>query len=90
MLQYRKSAHFCAAEANLLGNMRLFCCALCLDRCEKCVFTLPVLSPCQVFAFDHCFWSMDESNVPKYAGESKMRQKGIHGSVTKEVKSGPT
>lgn len=24
----------------------------------------------QVFAFDHCFWSMDESNVPKYAGES--------------------
>ncbi|RXN27553.1 kinesin KIF13A isoform X2 [Labeo rohita] len=23
----------------------------------------------QVFAFDHCFWSMDESNVPKYAGQ---------------------
>uniref|UniRef100_A0A672LAK6 Kinesin motor domain-containing protein n=1 Tax=Sinocyclocheilus grahami TaxID=75366 RepID=A0A672LAK6_SINGR len=23
-----------------------------------------------VFAFDHCFWSMDESNIPKYAGES--------------------
>uniref|UniRef100_A0A4W6DM40 Kinesin family member 13A n=1 Tax=Lates calcarifer TaxID=8187 RepID=A0A4W6DM40_LATCA len=22
-----------------------------------------------VFAFDHCFWSMDESNVPKYAGQ---------------------
>ncbi|GAA6073001.1 kinesin-like protein KIF13A isoform X7, partial [Tachysurus ichikawai] len=21
----------------------------------------------QVFAFDHCFWSMDESNIPKYA-----------------------
>uniref|UniRef100_H3DM37 Kinesin family member 13A n=1 Tax=Tetraodon nigroviridis TaxID=99883 RepID=H3DM37_TETNG len=21
----------------------------------------------KVFAFDHCFWSMDESNVPKYA-----------------------
>lgn len=38
----------------------------------KCVFTLPVLSPLQVFAFDHCFWSMDESNVPKYAGESQM------------------
>lgn len=51
--------------------MRLFCCALCLDRCEKCVFTLTVLSPRQVFAFDHCFWSMDEANVPKYAGESK-------------------
>ncbi|XP_072317029.1 kinesin-like protein KIF13A isoform X2 [Eucyclogobius newberryi] len=23
----------------------------------------------KVFAFDHCFWSMDESNVPKYAGQ---------------------
>uniref|UniRef100_A0A3P8UWT2 Kinesin family member 13A n=1 Tax=Cynoglossus semilaevis TaxID=244447 RepID=A0A3P8UWT2_CYNSE len=22
-----------------------------------------------VFAFDHCFWSMDESNLPKYAGQ---------------------
>uniref|UniRef100_A0A8C2D0I6 Kinesin family member 13A n=1 Tax=Cyprinus carpio TaxID=7962 RepID=A0A8C2D0I6_CYPCA len=22
-----------------------------------------------VFAFDHCFWSMDESNIPKYAGQ---------------------
>lgn len=51
--------------------MRLFGCALCLDRCEKPVFTLPVLSPRQVFAFDHCFWSMDESNAPKYAGESR-------------------
>uniref|UniRef100_A0A7N9AKS2 Kinesin family member 13A n=1 Tax=Mastacembelus armatus TaxID=205130 RepID=A0A7N9AKS2_9TELE len=30
---------------------------------------LPVLSPLQVFAFDHCFWSMDESNIPKYAGQ---------------------
>lgn len=49
--------------------MRLF--LLCLDRCEKPVFTLPVLSPRQVFAFDHCFWSMDESNAPKYAGESE-------------------
>ncbi|CAG11981.1 unnamed protein product [Tetraodon nigroviridis] len=39
------------------------------NRCTKCVFTLPVLSPLQVFAFDHCFWSMDESNVPKYAGQ---------------------
>uniref|UniRef100_A0AAX7U086 Kinesin family member 13A n=1 Tax=Astatotilapia calliptera TaxID=8154 RepID=A0AAX7U086_ASTCA len=36
---------------------------------DTCVFTLPVLSPLQVFAFDHCFWSMDESNVPKYAGQ---------------------
>uniref|UniRef100_A0AAX7UH23 Kinesin motor domain-containing protein n=1 Tax=Astatotilapia calliptera TaxID=8154 RepID=A0AAX7UH23_ASTCA len=25
--------------------------------------------PSNVFAFDHCFWSMDESNVPKYAGQ---------------------
>uniref|UniRef100_A0A7N8XWT5 Kinesin family member 13A n=1 Tax=Mastacembelus armatus TaxID=205130 RepID=A0A7N8XWT5_9TELE len=41
----------------------------CLDRCEKRVFMLPVLSPLQVFAFDHCFWSMDESNIPKYAGQ---------------------
>ncbi|XP_061089735.1 kinesin-like protein KIF13A isoform X2 [Conger conger] len=23
----------------------------------------------KVFAFDHCFWSMDESNLPKYAGQ---------------------
>ncbi|XP_033496289.2 kinesin-like protein KIF13A isoform X2 [Epinephelus lanceolatus] len=23
----------------------------------------------KVFAFDHCFWSMDETNVPKYAGQ---------------------
>ncbi|XP_034553281.1 kinesin-like protein KIF13A isoform X7 [Notolabrus celidotus] len=23
----------------------------------------------KVFAFDHCFWSIDESNVPKYAGQ---------------------
>ncbi|XP_044063364.1 kinesin-like protein KIF13A isoform X10 [Siniperca chuatsi] len=23
----------------------------------------------KVFAFDHCFWSMDDSNVPKYAGQ---------------------
>ncbi|KAG7276028.1 hypothetical protein CRUP_004425, partial [Coryphaenoides rupestris] len=22
-----------------------------------------------VFAFDHCFWTMDESNTPKYAGQ---------------------
>uniref|UniRef100_A0A671W4X3 Kinesin family member 13A n=1 Tax=Sparus aurata TaxID=8175 RepID=A0A671W4X3_SPAAU len=36
---------------------------------ENSVFTLPVLSLLQVFAFDHCFWSMDESNVPKYAGQ---------------------
>uniref|UniRef100_A0A8C3KFF5 Kinesin family member 13A n=1 Tax=Calidris pygmaea TaxID=425635 RepID=A0A8C3KFF5_9CHAR len=24
---------------------------------------------CLVFAFDHCFWSMDESNTTKYAGQ---------------------
>ncbi|XP_053288790.1 kinesin-like protein KIF13A isoform X2 [Pleuronectes platessa] len=23
----------------------------------------------KVFAFDHCFWSIDESNAPKYAGQ---------------------
>ncbi|XP_051576127.1 kinesin-like protein KIF13A isoform X2 [Myxocyprinus asiaticus] len=23
----------------------------------------------KVFAFDYCFWSMDESNIPKYAGQ---------------------
>lgn len=39
----------------------------------KSVFLHSVLSARQVFAFDHCFWSMDESNVPKYAGESKKR-----------------
>uniref|UniRef100_A0A672Z975 Kinesin family member 13A n=1 Tax=Sphaeramia orbicularis TaxID=375764 RepID=A0A672Z975_9TELE len=37
--------------------------------CVLWVFTLSVLYPLQVFAFDHCFWSMDESNVPKYAGQ---------------------
>uniref|UniRef100_A0A3B4DNE5 Kinesin motor domain-containing protein n=1 Tax=Pygocentrus nattereri TaxID=42514 RepID=A0A3B4DNE5_PYGNA len=31
-------------------------------------FSLP-FSCLQVFAFDHCFWSMDEANVPKYAGQ---------------------
>uniref|UniRef100_A0A3Q1CXA6 Kinesin motor domain-containing protein n=1 Tax=Amphiprion ocellaris TaxID=80972 RepID=A0A3Q1CXA6_AMPOC len=36
---------------------------------SNCVLTLPVLCPPQVFAFDHCFWSMDEANVPKYAGQ---------------------
>lgn len=56
-------------------------CCTCLDRYDKCLFTLPVLSPLQVFAFDHCFWSMDESNVPKYAGESQML---ILNSTTKE------
>uniref|UniRef100_A0A8C3R8E0 Kinesin family member 13A n=1 Tax=Cyanoderma ruficeps TaxID=181631 RepID=A0A8C3R8E0_9PASS len=33
---------------------------------------VPNLSFCvllQVFAFDHCFWSMDESNTTKYAGQ---------------------
>uniref|UniRef100_A4IHN4 LOC100124872 protein n=1 Tax=Xenopus tropicalis TaxID=8364 RepID=A4IHN4_XENTR len=25
--------------------------------------------PPKVFAFDYCFWSMDESNTPKYAGK---------------------
>ncbi|KAE8598010.1 hypothetical protein XENTR_v10016675 [Xenopus tropicalis] len=25
--------------------------------------------PPKVFAFDYCFWSMDESNTPKYAGQ---------------------
>ncbi|XP_077454906.1 kinesin-like protein KIF13A isoform X3 [Stigmatopora argus] len=28
----------------------------------------------KVFAFDHCFWSMDESNVPKYAGQEVVFQ----------------
>uniref|UniRef100_A0A8C3RBF6 Kinesin family member 13A n=1 Tax=Cyanoderma ruficeps TaxID=181631 RepID=A0A8C3RBF6_9PASS len=36
------------------------------------VARVPNLSFCvllQVFAFDHCFWSMDESNTTKYAGQ---------------------
>lgn len=37
---------------------------------SRCLPPPPVLSPLQVFAFDHCFWSMDESNLPKYAGKS--------------------
>ncbi|KAJ3598073.1 hypothetical protein NHX12_001587 [Muraenolepis orangiensis] len=28
-------------------------------------------SETRVFAFDHCFWTMDESNTPKYAGSGK-------------------
>ncbi|XP_042169474.1 kinesin-like protein KIF13A [Oncorhynchus tshawytscha] len=28
----------------------------------------------KVFAFDHCFWSMDESNMPKYAGQEVVFQ----------------
>uniref|UniRef100_A0A8C3TYZ4 Kinesin family member 13A n=1 Tax=Catharus ustulatus TaxID=91951 RepID=A0A8C3TYZ4_CATUS len=31
------------------------------NSCLLCLFT--------VFAFDHCFWSMDESNTTKYAGQ---------------------
>uniref|UniRef100_A0A8V5G0P8 Uncharacterized protein n=1 Tax=Melopsittacus undulatus TaxID=13146 RepID=A0A8V5G0P8_MELUD len=37
-----------------------------------CVTRVPNLSfyvLLQVFAFDHCFWSMDESNTTKYAGQ---------------------
>uniref|UniRef100_A0A8C2U572 Kinesin family member 13A n=1 Tax=Coturnix japonica TaxID=93934 RepID=A0A8C2U572_COTJA len=30
---------------------------------------LPFVCFLQVFAFDHCFWSMDESNTTKYAGQ---------------------
>uniref|UniRef100_A0A8C6KYV0 Kinesin motor domain-containing protein n=1 Tax=Nothobranchius furzeri TaxID=105023 RepID=A0A8C6KYV0_NOTFU len=36
---------------------------------ESSTCTFFLLSPLQVFAFDHCFWSMDEANIPKYAGE---------------------
>lgn len=32
----------------------------------------------QVFAFDHCFWSMDESNVPKHAGELRTQSFSPH------------
>uniref|UniRef100_A0A4W6DMW7 Kinesin family member 13A n=1 Tax=Lates calcarifer TaxID=8187 RepID=A0A4W6DMW7_LATCA len=49
--------------------LRKCCTYTCLGRCEKCVFKICALSLPQVFAFDHCFWSMDESNVPKYAGQ---------------------
>uniref|UniRef100_A0A8B9TR49 Kinesin family member 13A n=1 Tax=Anas platyrhynchos TaxID=8839 RepID=A0A8B9TR49_ANAPL len=34
---------------------------------KGCVFSQ--LKPTTVFAFDHCFWSMDESNTTKYAGQ---------------------
>uniref|UniRef100_A0A8C5B6Z2 Kinesin family member 13A n=1 Tax=Gadus morhua TaxID=8049 RepID=A0A8C5B6Z2_GADMO len=33
------------------------------------VFLFPVPVSFQVFAFDHCFWTMDESNTPKYSGQ---------------------
>lgn len=39
-----------------------------VDRKKRKIVYMPTLL--QVFAFDHCFWSMDEANVPKYAGES--------------------
>ncbi|KAM9307981.1 kinesin-like protein KIF13A isoform 2-T2 [Gastrophryne carolinensis] len=28
--------------------------------------------PPKVFAFDYCFWSMDETNTPKYAGQEEV------------------
>lgn len=46
---------------------------LCIVLGKVCLYTLCPFTH-QVFAFDHCFWSMDESNVPKYAGESQMRR----------------
>uniref|UniRef100_A0A8C3E3D6 Kinesin family member 13A n=1 Tax=Corvus moneduloides TaxID=1196302 RepID=A0A8C3E3D6_CORMO len=46
-----------------------------LDLNTKCIVEMEgnqtVLHPppSNVFAFDHCFWSMDESNTTKYAGQ---------------------
>uniref|UniRef100_A0A8C3RBF3 Kinesin family member 13A n=1 Tax=Cyanoderma ruficeps TaxID=181631 RepID=A0A8C3RBF3_9PASS len=52
---------------------KLNVCQDVLECCVKClVARVPNLSFCvllQVFAFDHCFWSMDESNTTKYAGQ---------------------
>ncbi|KAI6075238.1 Kinesin-like protein KIF13A isoform X4 [Aix galericulata] len=49
------------------------------DACEQLQSAERALRKCQsggwrrkppkVFAFDHCFWSMDESNTTKYAGQ---------------------
>uniref|UniRef100_A0A8C5V8B8 Kinesin family member 13A n=1 Tax=Microcebus murinus TaxID=30608 RepID=A0A8C5V8B8_MICMU len=44
-----------------------------LELNTKCVVEMEgnqtVLHPPPVFAFDYCFWSMDESNTTKYAGQ---------------------
>uniref|UniRef100_A0A6Q2WZM4 Kinesin family member 13A n=1 Tax=Esox lucius TaxID=8010 RepID=A0A6Q2WZM4_ESOLU len=50
------------------------CVCVCVCNCVNiCVFTCvsspPLFCLTQVFAFDHCFWSMDESNIAKYAGQ---------------------
>uniref|UniRef100_A0A8C7ILE6 Kinesin motor domain-containing protein n=1 Tax=Oncorhynchus kisutch TaxID=8019 RepID=A0A8C7ILE6_ONCKI len=50
---------------------------VCVCVCV-CVCVLILLCPVpQVFAFDHCFWSMDESNMPKYAGKSQTTGSGL-------------
>ncbi|MBN3306663.1 KI13A protein, partial [Amia calva] len=36
---------------------------------ENTKFVFVLFSHLQVFAFDYCFWSMDESNVTQYAGQ---------------------
>uniref|UniRef100_A0A8C0BES5 Kinesin family member 13A n=1 Tax=Buteo japonicus TaxID=224669 RepID=A0A8C0BES5_9AVES len=36
---------------------------------KYCIPNLSSYVLLQVFAFDHCFWSMDESNTTKYAGQ---------------------
>uniref|UniRef100_A0A8B9MY73 Kinesin family member 13A n=1 Tax=Accipiter nisus TaxID=211598 RepID=A0A8B9MY73_9AVES len=36
---------------------------------KYCILNLSSYVLLQVFAFDHCFWSMDESNTTKYAGQ---------------------
>lgn len=65
---------FCASgeEARPLVSRIMLCCIIHARTCVEsvCLHCLCCLLLLQVFAFDHCFWSMDESNVPKYAGES--------------------
>lgn len=72
MLQYSTISLFLYYRGTMAKKDQVVFCRTCSDRCENSVFMLSVLSYLQVFAFDHCFWSMDESNVPKYAGESSV------------------
>ncbi|KAM7420660.1 hypothetical protein PAMA_015066 [Pampus argenteus] len=61
-MQYRE--HSSPEGLRSILHRSMYCCGIVSrDMIES------VLVVWLVFAFDHCFWSMDESNVPKYAGQ---------------------
>uniref|UniRef100_A0A672USP5 Kinesin family member 13A n=1 Tax=Strigops habroptila TaxID=2489341 RepID=A0A672USP5_STRHB len=60
-----------AEKVTWIKSQRVKCFYRTLFQVHKST-EVPNLSFCillQVFAFDHCFWSMDESNTTKYAGQ---------------------